>query len=91
MRQIIDESKLIQMPKELQEKLKNVTHDEDMDLLGFKCCGKLQDFLGYQNMYERFWVWLTKVEDGHQYISVTSDNGNGHCTVVSTDLPIEIQ
>jgi len=85
---MLKKSQFVEMSKELLEKLKLVDLDDEMDELGFECEGRLQEFEGFEDSYERLWVWISKTENG-EYIAVTSDNGNGHCTVEQVNFPFE--
>ena len=80
--------RLHQIPQELVEKLKKSSLDEHIGTLGFICQGLLCEYEGYEEFYERLWLW-TKVEDNKIYTLVTVDTGNTNCEVVYMDLYVK--
>lgn len=80
--------KLNQIQEDLLESLEQVCTDDEINNLGFNCKGMLCEYAGYENFFERLWVW-TKVEEKDVYIVVTMDQGNGYCSMVYHDLYIK--
>lgn len=62
----------------IETKLAEVTKGEDMQKLGFKCQGKLNEIKGYEEEYETLWVW----NDPNNLQVVTLDEGNGYCSYI---------
>jgi hypothetical protein len=77
--------KLKQIPEELEEKIQSGRYDEHLDMLGFHCHGQLLDYSGFEEFFERLWVW-SKTEDDAIYIIVTADAGNTNYALVYTDM-----
>lgn len=84
----IQTKKLNQIPSDLATKLKTSSLDEHIGTLGFTCKGHLCEYEGYEEFYERLWLWI-KVEKDKIYTLVTVDGGNTNCDVVYMDLYIK--
>lgn len=80
--------KIVQIPKELREELQRVNNDEEVFNLGFVCRGPLCLYTGYEEFYERLFVWA-KYEGNNIYTCVTADSGNCYCTLAYTDMFIK--
>lgn len=77
--------KLVQINEELSDKLKSVHLDSDLAELGFECKGHLCEQKGYEEFYERLWVW-TRVEGNTIMTLVTIDAGNTNLHIIYRDL-----
>lgn len=80
--------KLTQISEELRLKVNQVKEDGELTDLGFTCEGLLCENEGYENFFERLWVWA-KAENNEIYIVVTADSGNGYCSIVYTDMYVK--
>lgn len=66
------------MDKQLAEKVKGVSTDEELGALGFECIGHLAEITNNPN-HERVWLWSNAEGD----LVTTFDEGNCYCHVES--------
>lgn len=80
--------KLHHITDELEKKVKMISADSDLEKLGFKCKGRLFKYEGYEEFFERLYVWV-KVEDDKIYTVVVVDIGSDYCELVYQDVYIK--
>jgi hypothetical protein len=68
------------------EKLFSIETDEDLGKLGFESQGMLVDQEGFENYYERLWIWHN---EKLKIDVMTHDIGNGWCDVVSIKKAVD--
>jgi hypothetical protein len=78
----------VQLPYLFHKEVEKVKSDEEIDKLGFTCEKKLCEYEGYEEFYDRLWVW-TKLDKDSIYIIVTYDQGNSNCELVYVDIYIK--
>jgi hypothetical protein len=82
---------LHQIPEELYNLINtkgiDTILDEDLDAKGFCNDGQLCEHPGFENFFERLWVWYKIDEESHKiYTLVTQDAGNTHNYLTYHDM-----
>ena len=71
--------------KELLLGLLECTDDESLSKLGFDCKGHLCEEEGYEEVNERFWLYVKETPEG-VYTVGAFDIGNTNCEVILTNI-----